>query len=744
MRVAHIAADDTETPKPLRAVTTYYSLVGVSFSLFPASGSRALAYIELSFEHTLRLQNIKYPTSEHTGSPQGWKQILEWINQCTDRHSTCLPSNTSTPHIEWPQRVVAVGNIGNPQIRICETSKLECSELIYLTLSHCWGDIVPIRLLHENYSIFLEGIKLDTLPKTFREAIEVTRKLKVGYLWIDSLCIIQDSVKDWANESSRMYDIYKNSHLNLMAAASSDSTGGLFYPRPPLAAFPRPLKIGQGADTKDVAQRYKFEADRLSSLVLLTRAWVHQEWLLAPRILIFGAEELHWECNEFRGSEMVPNEDPENEPYSAMRKDWLEMHDKSHHERWMLWWKMVSAYSEKKLTRPSDKLVAMAGLASDLGGNWDGITYHAGLWSYRLRRNLLWSRRGVSENDSAPQPFSYTAPSWSWASGNGSVEPPRFDAHSDGLVELLETSIQLSTVSNPYGTVLSGWLRLKGPMIRAKITKKSTSSWEIDLVAWLTTDFKDKWGLQKVITAGFMWDDKAIHEMAEALNVFLVPCEVLLPDNFKLLLQGLVLLPTYLHKGQFRRIGRFSVVDLWYDPPKDWNAVYKESLLDSDTNNSVSDDDTSKSDQSEQVLSDRKKAAGVIDPNLHGITDLQLHNLLEAMSRVENKEKGLDEENKQSQNMKRKMQCSGEISIRNDKGSSEVPLNQDDPYHHGDIDIKLGNRYVDELDEDDYPQINSLLTFIEIIAGCQEDDGYLSDGKWGTYHGDGYFTLEIV
>jgi len=119
-------------------------------------------------------------------------------------HSTCQSGIKVNPRNRWPKRVLAVGEKNDPNIRVCETSTLEFSSLAYITLSHCWGHFVPTQLLIENCSGFLQGIETDNLPSTFKDAVEVTKKLEIGYLWIDSLCIIQNSPEDWANESSKM------------------------------------------------------------------------------------------------------------------------------------------------------------------------------------------------------------------------------------------------------------------------------------------------------------------------------------------------------------------------------------------------------------------------------------------------------------------------------------------------------------------------------------------------------------
>ena len=98
----------------------------------------------------------------------------------------------------------------------------------YTTLSHCWGAVQPFRLFRSNLRELMDGISIDALPKTFQDAIYATWRFGIRYLWIDSLCIIQDSKEDWNVESSLMAKVYSGCVLNLAAASSKDCNGGLF------------------------------------------------------------------------------------------------------------------------------------------------------------------------------------------------------------------------------------------------------------------------------------------------------------------------------------------------------------------------------------------------------------------------------------------------------------------------------------------------------------------------------------
>lgn len=81
-------------------------------------------------------------------------------------------------------------------IKLVDSSETEGAA--YIILSHCWGKAYLIRLLKSNEGQFRKG-DITGLPKTFREAIQVTRDLGYRYIWIDSLCIIQDSEEDWGH-----------------------------------------------------------------------------------------------------------------------------------------------------------------------------------------------------------------------------------------------------------------------------------------------------------------------------------------------------------------------------------------------------------------------------------------------------------------------------------------------------------------------------------------------------------------
>ena len=97
----------------------------------------------------------------------------------------------------------------------------------YVTLSHRWGKEHFTTLTHSSFPYFLNDIPLDDMNQIFIDAFQVCLELGVYFVWIDSLCIIQDSKDDWAAESTNMHRVYANSYLNIAASASGKASDGL-------------------------------------------------------------------------------------------------------------------------------------------------------------------------------------------------------------------------------------------------------------------------------------------------------------------------------------------------------------------------------------------------------------------------------------------------------------------------------------------------------------------------------------
>jgi hypothetical protein len=327
-------------------------------------------------------------------------QVRNWIEGCKDFHECYKVQGTDS---FLPTRLVELVKGAN-KLRLCNSDQLP-PEVRYATLSHCWGNVPFCRLLEENISLFTDDIPFSTLPQTFKNAVNILEKLYIKYLWIDSLCIIQDSTADWEAEAVRMSKVYSNSYLNLAATASRNPQEGLFRTREPLSVKSCryvPHGVGEAEyRTSSIKEQPTIgwdcvnPSDWVTAIVeapLNSRAWVYQERALAPRILHFASLELYWECNYMRASETFPNGLPEQYiipkqknllySYSHQKKINFSQQqgqviveatslgrflgtytNKTDNAPLDLWTLVVEDYSSAQLTYATDKLVAISALA---------------------------------------------------------------------------------------------------------------------------------------------------------------------------------------------------------------------------------------------------------------------------------------------------------------------------------------------------------------------------------------------
>ncbi|KAH8764766.1 hypothetical protein BGZ57DRAFT_767970 [Hyaloscypha finlandica] len=292
-----------------------------------------------------------------------------------------------------------------------------------------WGPNPHFCTTNSNIADFEQSISLEELPSTFRDAILVTRRLGFRFLWIDSLCIIQDSHEDWVQEAASMHLYYKRSALTIAVdCARGDHEGFLHLARkndPPLAILPSvglPLKQVSGTrlgSTQSVSvvqspigdillRRGQRDEDHLSE-----RGWTLQETLLSPRTIHYSATELKWKCQKRSCSErhlkkmLNPKRGQEFlsiSKFLSTNKENLEM---GYNEAFHQWYNMLDDYAFRALSVSSDKLPAISGLAHEFSSRIHS-TYKAGIWLEDMHFGLTWSyaEHGI-------KPDSYRAPSWS-------------------------------------------------------------------------------------------------------------------------------------------------------------------------------------------------------------------------------------------------------------------------------------------------------------------------------------------
>lgn len=196
---------------------------------------------------------------------------------------------------ELPTRLIDVGTNKEGPIRLIQTNQ-EARDR-YIALSHCWGQLSDDQRFctyDSNLDQRMADIPYDQLPATFRDAVVVTRALCIRYLWIDSLCIIQQNATDWANESARMADVFSNAYCTIAASSASSSLVGFLGPRAPRDAFRTTTSSGPVY----LAEPIDDFAGDVENSVLSTRGWVFQERALSRRTIYFTSKQVYWECGD--------------------------------------------------------------------------------------------------------------------------------------------------------------------------------------------------------------------------------------------------------------------------------------------------------------------------------------------------------------------------------------------------------------------------------------------------------------
>jgi hypothetical protein len=414
----------------------------------------------------------------NTSSDASFDIISAWLTKCTETHSSCCRTLASSRRL--PTRLV---EISENRLTLRNSRSLPLTTA-YVTLSHCWGGLEITKLTKASHLAFSDGsIPLRELPLTFQHAILVTKRLGIHHIWVDSLCIIQDSYEDWVQESSRMWEVYTNSHCNIAATASSDGRGGLFRSRAPSSTSPCRVKTtwdGLNNGHYHCSELREWEQEIVEA-PLNRRGWVLQERLLAPRVLSFGAHQLYWECKEFSASETCPEGLPKAMRGAHMKQNWDLLHARLAEDGsvglYIAWRYCVGEYSKCKLTNASDKLVALSGIAKIIHERLGGQdTYLAGLWKSRLKWHLLWETQ--SNTDPFPRTAPCRAPTWSWASLEGEItfsDPANDDVEEPWMITILDASVVPAgdpESASPFGPVVGGRIRLCGPLFRVGLEPK--------------------------------------------------------------------------------------------------------------------------------------------------------------------------------------------------------------------------------------------------------------------------------
>ncbi|KUJ14052.1 HET-domain-containing protein [Mollisia scopiformis] len=375
------------------------------------------------------------PIEKDLGDDNTIVQAQNWLSECLTKHSesTSLKDDLPGNRKPFPTRVIDVGTNSSSVAKLFQPSDTIYDD--YVTLSYCWGRTRFLTTLKSNLEEHFRGLEEAKLPQTFVDAIKTTRKLGFRYIWIDALCIIQDSIEDKIIEIGNMENIYSNSTLTIAVVNAPSVMEGFLKTKPRLSVDVPCRSPNGGPGTIKISPQVEVD---MWQQPLYTRAWCLQENLLSARMLLFTNTEVLWQCRShpiLRPSTthveyLYENPNLASSPFGripdsvTVEKSQSSVSPELEYERYKAWHHTVQNYTKRNLTVLSDRFPAISGVAQKFKDAWEN-EYFAGVWKPHFLASLTWRRTSSWQGPADkywPPLKEYRAPSWSWASIEGPIE----------------------------------------------------------------------------------------------------------------------------------------------------------------------------------------------------------------------------------------------------------------------------------------------------------------------------------
>ena len=425
------------------------------------------------------------------------------MRNCETQHPRCKDHR---PQV-LPDRVVFVGKGSDPYLVEPKGARAD-----YVALSHRWGGRVSLQLKTATLDDFKKGIPFSSFPKTFQDAITVCHRLLIDYIWIDSICIIQDSKDDWDVQGSKMDQVYSNCVLTIAADAAENGDSGFLQTRERQGLristrkidcvgpgggkgeiFVRPWRqygsiggFGRHYDSWEPGSLQPSQRLKQEGSYLLRRGWVLQETFLPARVIHFLSDEVTWKCTALSRCEC------QLQPHKTVAHRALDLEEPREITTRNLkeyWRDIIEEYTQRDFTFHSDRLAAMAGLANHIHSSRPDIEYYAGLWSDDLPSTLLWvvDREinfgrlwGNGSNRNMPA----VAPTWSWGGVTGRVAFLFWNLSYDrgkwaeSRPDLRDVRVKCTPSGrNRYGSVKDAELTAEGYLCNVRVYLTRGSEW---------------------------------------------------------------------------------------------------------------------------------------------------------------------------------------------------------------------------------------------------------------------------
>ncbi|VUC24207.1 unnamed protein product [Clonostachys rosea] len=421
------------------------------------------------------LDNFNISLSPSTGDETTFQLIKAWLDTCLGSHKECAKTGAFVP-----PRLLQVDAAGN--FRLIQKDVVEPGAR-YATFTHCYPmEDSSTQLIQSNIGQFRSSLPLSHLPLSYRDAFTVLQRMGLQYLWIDRLCVIQDSESDLAAHDNVRSDIYANSFLGIGAAGSSSPGSGLFVERDPEAVVANNNQFYTANDgtiiplnTKPQIQRIDFLDEPLSESLNALEVRFR-----TPRMVHFGSKMVFWECHGAIADEVHPCARHINtgsrleSEIDLFGSDIKPLHGIQYtpssnrtvqiHSQWRT---IVERYSQSGIQRQDGRRL-LEYVASKIKGllEQQGLqetTYLAGMWKNFFPAELLW--HSISNDTRRVRD---RAPSWSWLA----LEAPiRYSTLNLEKANASLLSQVIGTSCDPDGT--TGNIVLSGKLVIAIVSPKT-------------------------------------------------------------------------------------------------------------------------------------------------------------------------------------------------------------------------------------------------------------------------------
>ena len=362
--------------------------------------------------------------------------LCQWLRSCQDWHGP----DCYTPG--WSELITPLSNIKLRLIdvrqRCLSPAPTACR---YIALSYVWGRTEVFQTTQLNVAALHQKNGLDkffkNIPKTIRDAIDLVAMIGERYLWVDSLCIVQDDSREKHTQIANMDAVYGNAILSINAAAGQDANAGL----PGVHQSSRKVEqfVLEYRPGRRLIAAQPIMTDIADNSYWNTRAWTYQERFLSKRSLTFVDNHVFFQCQRVVWCEDVVAEELKTIDYHQMEDylpiEWSAEHNdhmyKLHYAlhvlkstNWVEYLRVVEEYTPRMLSFDSDILAAFAGMSKVLGSMFRSPLLY-GLPESLFDCALLWQPAGTIVRRNIPRPtFNSDGiyfPSWSWAGWKGEI-----------------------------------------------------------------------------------------------------------------------------------------------------------------------------------------------------------------------------------------------------------------------------------------------------------------------------------